>query len=312
MPTPAAGVNGCADTGRCVAVVVHYVDAAATRRCVHSLLAQHPTPCIVVVDNASPDGSGQALDATFEALRDVVVVHADANGGFGAGCNRGIELALARWPDLEHVLLLNPDATLSPDGLAELMATAARHPDAGLVGCRIDRPDGSNWFGNGRWPAWTLSGFHRPAPAGLDEHPTEFVTGCCMLVAGDMLRAGLRFDEDYFLYCEDADLCREVQARGRELWITQRATALHAAGGSQPGAPVLGELNASRLYWLTRGKVLLARRRLRPLQRMVFLATAWVLKPLLGLLYGRSVQFLGPYLRGLRDGWRARRPIRVP
>lgn len=312
MPTPTAGVSERPDTGRCVAVVVHYVDAASTQRCVHSLLAQRPTPRIVVVDNASPDGSGQVLDATFDGLDDVVVLHADANGGFGAGCNRGIELALARWPDLGHVLLLNPDATLSPGALTELLATATRHPSAGLVGCRIDRPDGSHWFANGRWPAWTLSGFHRPAPAGQDEHRTEFVTGCCMLLVGDLLRDGLRFDEDYFLYCEDADLCREVLARGRELWITQRARAQHAAGGSQPGAAVLGELNAGRLYWLTRGKVLLARRRLGPLQRSMFLAIAWLLKPVLGLLYSRSSRFLGPYLRGLCDGWRARRTVRVP
>ena len=312
MPTSPTGVNGSAEAGRCVAVVVHYVDAAATRRCVDSLLAQQPPPRVVVVDNASPDGSGRLLEAAFEGLRDVVLWHAPANGGFGAGCNRGIERALAHWPDLAHVLLLNPDATLVPGALAELEATARRHPTAGLIGCRIDRPDGSRWFANGRWPAWTLSRFHRPAPAGLDEHRTEFVTGCCMLLAGDLLRDGLRFDEDYFLYCEDADLCREVVARGRELWITQRAVAHHGAGGSQPGEPLLGELNAGRLYWLTRGKVLLARRRLGLLQRSVFLTVAWLLKPLLGLVHSRSSRFLGPYLRGLRDGWRAQRPVQAP
>lgn len=310
MPTPATGVSAPHADAPCVAVVVHYVDAAATARCVQSLRAQQPPPRIVVVDNASPDGSGHTLDAAFAGLADVVVLRAERNGGFGAGCNRGIDLALQRWPDLAHVLLLNPDATLTPGSLAEMRATAHRHPRAGLVGCRIDRSDGSPWYGNGRWPGWTLSGFHRPPPAGASEHRAGFVTGCCMLLAGELLRDGLRFDEDYFLYCEDADLCREVEARGRELWVTQQAVAQHDGGGSQPGERVLGELNAGRLYWLSRAKVLLARRRLRPLQRAVFLAVAWLLKPIAGLVHSRSGRFLGPYLRGLRDGWRQRLPLR--
>lgn len=310
MPTATTGVSASSNGSVCVAVVVHYVDAAATVRCVQSLCAQRPRPHVVVVDNASPDGSGRTLEEKFANFADVVVVHAERNGGFGAGCNRGIDLALRNWPDLAHVLLLNPDATLAPGSLAEMQATARRHTRAGLVGCRIDKADGTPWYRNGRWPAWTLSGFHQPPPAHSSEHRAEFVTGCCMLLAGDLLRAGLRFDEDYFLYCEDADLCREVGARGRELWVTQKALAHHDGGGSQPGDAVLGELNAGRLYWLSRAKVLLARRRLRPLQRVVFLAVAWLLKPIAGLWRSRSGRFLGPYLRGLRDGWRQQLPLR--
>jgi hypothetical protein len=68
---------------------------------------------------------------------------------------------------------------------------------------------------------------------------------------------------------------------------------------------VLGELSAERLYWLTRSKVLLARRRLSPLQRTVFLAIAIVVKPIAGAILARSLRFLGPYLRGVRDGLRA-------
>ncbi|MBL8727330.1 MAG: glycosyltransferase family 2 protein [Planctomycetes bacterium] len=287
----------------CAAVVVHYRDAEATLDCIDSLAAQEPPPAIVVVDNGSPDGSGAQLERHLADRRGVHLLHAGVNGGFGAGCNRGIEFALQRWPELAHVLLLNPDAELARGSLAELLATSRRHPDAGIVGCHIEDHAGRTWFANGQLPRWTLSGFHCPAPP-APEFPTTFVTGACMLLRADLLRDGLRFDESYFLYCEDADLCCEVRARGHGLWITQRARVRHVGGGSQPGPRVLGELTAERLFWLTRAKVLFARRRLGAAHRLGFLAIACLLKPLAGLVGSGSVRFLGPYLRGLLSGLR--------
>lgn len=289
----------------CVAVVVHYVDAASTLACVRSLQAQRPVPAIVVVDNASPDGSGQRVAQALAGQAGVTVLHAPHNGGFGAGCNLGIAHALAAQPQLAAVLLLNPDAELAPGGLAELLATQARRPQAAIVGCRIVDGAHQPWFENGRIPRWTLAGFHgRPGPG--DEHATEFATGACLLLAGDALRAGLRFDEGYFLYCEDADLCEQARALGREVWLTRRTFAVHRHGGSQPGQAVLGDLTASRVYWLTRSKVRFARRWLRWWQRWVFYGVAGFGKPLVGLVRQRSWRFLPPYLRGLWHGLRAR------
>jgi GT2 family glycosyltransferase len=207
------------------------------------------------------------------------------------------------------VLLLNPDAELRAGGLAELLATANRHPEAGIVGCRIDDAEGRPWFRSGRVPRWTLTGFHCAAPA-ASEHQAGFVTGACMLIAGDLLSAGLRFCPDYVLYCEDADLCERVRQLGRQVWITQQATAVHVGGGSQPGARVLGELSAERLYWLTRAKVMFAQRHLRRLERWSYLGLAWLVKPVLGVALTGSLRFLAPYCRGLRDGMRAARTRR--
>jgi GT2 family glycosyltransferase len=281
---------------------VHYVDAASTLACVGSLLAQRPQPLVVVVDNASPDGSG-AVVATALADRDgVQVLHAPHNGGFGAGCNFGIAHALDAQPGLGAVLLLNPDAELAPGGLAELLAVQARR-GATIVGCRIVDGGGRPWFENGRIPRWTLAGFHVGASA-ADEHAAEFVTGACMLLDGDAVRAGLRFDEGYFLYCEDADLCERVRADGGGVWLTRRTQVVHRHGGSQPGATVLGDLTASRVYWLTRSKVRFACRHLSWLQRASFWGVAVLAKPLFGAWRERSLRFLSPYLRGLRDGLR--------
>jgi GT2 family glycosyltransferase len=299
-PTAAAGGSATS----CAAVVVHYRGAPSTLACLASLEAQGPRVGIVVVDNCSPDGSRDDVERAVAALPGGVSIRAPHNGGFGAGCNLGIATALTRWPELSHVLLLNPDAELEPGALAEMLATAARHPAAGVVGCHIDDGNGRTWFANGRFPRWTLSGFHCAPPARA-EHRTGFVTGACMLLSADLLRAGLRFDESFFLYGEDADLCLEVLARGRELWITQHARARHQGGGSQPGQRVLGELTADRLFWLSRAKVMLARRHLSRLQRAAFYLIAAVCKPVLGVLRSRSVRFLGPHWRGLASGMRA-------
>ncbi len=288
----------------CAAVVVHYRDAAATLRCVASLRQQQQPLAIVVVDNQSPDASGEEVLQKLAGSPDVLPVRSPHNAGFGAGCNLGIDRALAAWPDIAHVLLINPDAELNGGALDKLIATARRNPQAGIVGCRVDDALGNPWFQNGRIPRFTLSGFHC-APTGTTEHQASFVTGACMLLAGDLLRGGLRFCSDYFLYCEDADLCEQVRKLGRQVWITQRARAVHVGGGSQPGAPVLGELTGERLYWLTRAKVLFAHRRLRRIERWTFMVLAWLVKPLLGVLYTRSLQFLPHYVRGLRDGYRA-------
>ena len=294
LNTPTVGAAG-------TAVVVHYRNACDTLACIASLRQQPERPGIVVVDNQSPDDSWPELSEKLREHDDVTLFRSEHNGGFGAGCNQGIEIALKQWPNANHLLLINPDATLAAGALGKMIATASHHPQAGIVGCRIDDSAGQPWFQNGRFPRWTLSGFHRPAPA-AKEHETDFVTGACMLVTCDLLSAGLRFDETFFLYCEDADLCSEVASRGRQLWITQEARATHRGGASQPGEHVLNELSAERLFWLTRAKVLLARKRLNFVQRWGFLAIALGCKPIAGLWLSRSTRFLWPYLRGLASG----------
>lgn len=292
----------------CAAVVVHYRGSDDTLRAVASLRRQRPAPQpIVVVDNASPDDSWPSIAAALHDAPDVLLLRAQHNRGFGGGCNLAFDALLAREHAPAHVLLLNPDAELSDGGLAAMLTTARSAANPGVVGCRIDDGEGRPWFQHGRFPSWTLSGFHCAAPAAHGAHPAEFVTGACMLLDARLLRDGLRFDERFFLYCEDVDLCREVAARGRALAVTQDAHCTHIGGQSQPGRRVLDDFTAERLFWLTRAKVLLAYKRLAWPQRLVFWATALLAKPVLGLARARSPAVLGPYLRGLYRGFVDRR-----
>jgi GT2 family glycosyltransferase len=291
----------------CCAVVVNYRCAAATLACVASLRAHAPEVVIVVVENGSGDDSLQRLRAGLPEVGCCELLVAATNLGFGGGCNLGIAHALAGHRELRHVLLLNPDAVAMPGFLDELLATAARHPRAGIVGGTVVSLDGARvLYENGRYRPWTLTRSHVPAPRGQQEFPTTFVTGALMLIDAGLLRAGLRFDPAFFLYGEDLDLCCEVRARGRELWVNRRAVVRHAGGGSQHGDPaVLGALRRDQLYRLAESKVILARKRSTLLQRLVFFAVAFVAKPLAAVVLGKGLRFVPCYFAGLWAGLRA-------
>lgn len=299
------------ETAEICAVVVNYRCAAMTVACLESLRRAAPSMRVYVVDNASGDDSEAVLtEYAREHLR-VAIYMNPANDGFGAGCNRGIDIAVGIHPRLRHVLLVNPDTTHEPGFVEALRDCAARHPAAGVVGGLILEGDTDRvWYESGAWRPWTLGPSHESAPRGaddrpLDEYRTGFVTGCLMLLDADLLRDGLRFDERFFLYCEDVDLCREIVARGRELWVTRRAVIRHASGGTQSEQPfVLGNLRAGQLRWITRNKVLLARKRLPFPQRVSALAIAWLLRPVAGVLRFGRVGFLPAYFRALAEGHR--------
>lgn len=317
-PSPSALPTTCGTTAVVEAVasvavvVVNHASSAATAAALQGLLAAQPELPAIVVDNSPDPCEAKRLAAAFGSRVEVVSV---VNRGFGAACNVAVDLALQRHPQLDHVWFLNPDTEAAPDALAHMLSTFARHPDAGAVGARLVSLDGRRTlFEHGRIRRLSLTRCHARAPrprCRAGERPddpdrrTEFVTGACMLVAADLLRDGLRFDEGYFLYVEDMDLCCTIAARGRSLWVNDRAVVRHAEGGTQDDPPVLAGMRARQLYWSTAGKVRFARKWLAPWQQACFFTVAVLVKPLLGLALARSTRFLPPYFRGLRDGWRA-------
>lgn len=303
----AAGTSGGAGN---VAVVVTYRCAEDAVACLASLAAAAPDLPVVVVDNASGDGTPERVAAWIDASGAgdrVRLIALAENAGFGAGCNRGIDRALAERPGLDHVLLVNPDCVVGPGFLGPLLETAARHPEAGVVGGKILTHDGADvWFEHGEWRPWTLGSAHVPAPTAAEEDEVGFVTGALMLVDAGLLREGLRFDERFFLYCEDADLCREVVRRGRTLRVNRRSVVRHRGAGSQAGAAkVVGNMNALQLRYITRNKVLLARKRLTAPQFAAFCLVVWVVRPVSWMLRFRTVGFLPAYFRALVEGFGA-------
>lgn len=228
-------------------VIVNFNARAHLLNCLQSLADARPaTPHeIVVVDNASTDGSADAVRAGWPSA---TVLQLPANVGFAAGNNAGIRAA-----DGGLILLLNNDTIVPPGALDKLVEALLAHPDAAIAGPRLidatGRPELS--FGRMISPSGELRqkltmALHRRSVSAISawvdretsrEHDVDWVSGACLLVHRRDAEAVGLLDERYFLYTEDVDFCAAVRARGRRVLFTPRAEVIHLRGRSRAAAP---------------------------------------------------------------------------
>lgn len=299
------------ELSRLAVVVVSYGDPALLERHTTQVAAALGPARIVVVDNHSTDAHRDAVRQLC-AREGWTGVFPGTNTGFGAGCNLGAAAALAEGADV--LLFLNPDASIDVESAVRLMAAVEAEPLL-LAGPTVLGPDGE------------------VASAGLDldldtgtmrpwrrrtEHPKSdtlpWVTGACFAVTRELWERLSGFDERYFLYWEDVDLCARVQALGGRVAVIEGATAIHSGGGTQ-------RLEGSRAkspayyYFNIRNRALFARTWLSQGRQRTWrrgaVGAAYEI-----LMRGGRRQLLHPVrpvsavLRGLRDG-RRDRPVRV-
>ena len=210
----------------------------------------------VVVDNASTDGSAAAVRARFAGVR--VIANAE-NVGFARACNLG-----ARETRAPFVLFLNPDATLTAGALAALLALVEARPRVGIVGPRTRSTNGDIQVSTGADLSLVSEWRQRRLVRGVAqrdkraladaearhavEHEPGWVSGACLLARREVLDAVSGFDERFFLYEEDADLCRRVRAAGFKVLFTPLAEARHAKGRSMARAPERARLEYHRSH----------------------------------------------------------------
>lgn len=289
-------------------VVLNWNDYGETAECLERLrTVEYPNLRVVVVDNDSSDGSGERLAAEFDWCE---FVFNDRNRGFGGGCNHGIDRALSE--GAEYVFLLNNDAVVE-DGCLREAVSVARESDASVVGALVESGDGStvnpspNYFPD----MFFYSGYRanlpfRPdADDGGDERwwATDRVEGAGVLLSRDLLlerndSVGYYLDESLFMYCEEIELAMWCRQRAKTSVVAERATVRHAGEASSN--------RAFQLYYLTRNRVLIARRFLRGPWRIGFeLLYPATRLALAGrqLLEGRRA-VAGAILAGLLDGYR--------
>jgi GT2 family glycosyltransferase len=191
---------------------------------------------IIVVDNASPQPPGP-----LERDRRVQLIKAPENKGFGAGCNLGARFACGK-----YILLLNPDTRFRNDVLDALLGFLGSHPAAGVAGPLVEDSSGTVLFDGGRSLPTLLNEFlqhstlafrfpnrawiARPYLSDWDHLSTRevgSVLGACMLLYADVFRSVGGFDEAFFLYCEEVDLCHRLRKAGFEVWYVHTARLLH-------------------------------------------------------------------------------------
>jgi GT2 family glycosyltransferase len=238
------------------AVIVNYNAGALLDRCLRSLAADLDESGIswnaVVIDNGSTDGSADRI-----ALADrLTVFHNGANRGFGAAVNQA-----ARTGRGEMLWVLNPDCEVMPGAASALIETLRKHPDCAIAVPQLLNFDGSIQE-SARGEPTALTGlfgrhglltkfFPNAAPArqnlraralvesGVDSAEIDWAMGASMLIRRDAFDRAGGFDERFFLYWEDADLCRRLRKMGYRTRYVPRARVRHDGAASSATATAM-------------------------------------------------------------------------
>ena len=240
-------------------VVVSFNSRDRLRECVEPLSGRQDVG-VIVVDNASTDGSAESV-----ADLPVTVISLEQNGGFAHGCNVGWQAGEAR-----AVLLLNPDTRLRDGALARLLEVLDRNPETAAVAPRIVDFEGRLDFSLRRFPrlrsTYAQALFlHRLFPRARwtdevvrDEQAydrpgsPDWVSGACILLRRSALEALGGLDDGFFMYCEDIDLCRRLWDSGARVAFEPSAVVEHEGGASAPRPTMLPVLAASRVRYATK------------------------------------------------------------
>ncbi len=212
-------------------VVLNYNTREHLRTCLETLRGAVPASPerlqveVFVVDNASSDGSADMVAAEFAWVR---LIRSPRNGGFAFGNNQALRCAQG-----DAVLILNPDTLMPPGGLAALVHKLREHPEAGIIGPKLVRPDGSMHLACRRsFPTppvsfYRFSGLSRllPGSARFGRYNLTYVDpelaievdsvcGACMLVHREVIERVGMLDERFFMYGEDLDWCLRARQAG--------------------------------------------------------------------------------------------------
>ncbi|MFN0071041.1 MAG: glycosyltransferase family 2 protein [Chloroflexota bacterium] len=229
----------------CSIVIVSWNTRDLLAQCLHSLPDQnigetwrHHSYEVIVVDNASTDGSVELVREEFPWVR--LIANHD-NAGFARANNQAI-----RTTDAQYVLLLNPDTIVHRGALEALIDCMDRTLDAGAVGANLRNPDGSSQAScfpeptlrREAWRLFHLDAIHPYAEYPTDQwggprpYPVDVVQGTCMLLRRSALSDVGLLDEDYFIYSEEVDLCYRLRQRGWGVYWVPDATIVHYGGQS--------------------------------------------------------------------------------
>lgn len=251
------------ESRRIAVVIVNYRTPELVADCIDSLLPEIDSQrdAVVIVDNASGDGSVAALRGLVERHGELplTLLEAPANAGFAAGNNRGIAALCA-----EAYLLLNSDTRVRPGAVEALWRRLRSGPRVGLVGARLEWPDGEPQISCFRFHSpqseliaaartepvrRLLARFDVPIPVRGEAFSPEWVSFAAVLVRREVLEAIGPLDEGFFLYYEDVDACRRARRAGFEVWYEPAARVVHLRGGSGPVKQLSAERRRRPRYY---------------------------------------------------------------
>jgi GT2 family glycosyltransferase len=233
-------------------ILVNYRGKEFTIRCLHSLYAHQPSfPLeIIVVDNHSDDGSVDVIRCSFPR---VTILELPENKGFGFANNEGAAKAHG-----EYLFFLNNDTEIENDCFTPIVNFFSTRTLVGIVGPKLIYGDRGFQLSFGKFP--TLLNEYRTKRLLKKEHrivpPTQpqkvdWVTGAALCMPKQLFTSIGRFDQHYFMYFEDADLCKRVTNEGYSVWYVPSVSIIHHKGKSytQSSDRIAVEYRKSQLYY---------------------------------------------------------------
>ncbi len=229
-------------------IIVNYNVKEFLQNLLHSIFksAQGISYEIIIVDNASDDGSVEFIKEKFFPKQEIKLIVNSINAGFGKANNQGLSTAKGK-----YILLLNPDTLLREDTLQKMINFFESTTDAGIAGCKILNPDGTLQLAcrrsfPGPWTSFCkVTGLSSIFPKSkifarynltyLDENQTyevDAISGSFMMMRKEVYEKVGGFDEDFFMYGEDLDLCYRIQKAGYKVFFVHSTQIIHYKGES--------------------------------------------------------------------------------
>jgi GT2 family glycosyltransferase len=182
---------------------------------------------VIVVDNNSGDGKIDEFDRKYPQFR---FIRNSVNGGYANGCNLGASVASGK-----NLLILNPDTTAGESEIGKLLKEVTQNPDNFIISCRQIRQDGKESKATGMFPG-LFSSRRKPGEkssvANENVSFPEWVSGSVMMMRKEVFDKLDGFDEDFWMYSEDVDLCRRARDLGGEIAFFSNIIIEHNHGGS--------------------------------------------------------------------------------
>ncbi len=225
-------------------IIVNWNSVELLRPCLASILAntKDPRPEIIVVDNASFDGSREMVESEFAGVR---FIQSPSNGGFASANNLGFQYSSAN-----NILFLNPDTEITGSAIETLLACLEDNADAGIAGPKLLNSDGSvqtscirsfptllnesldSEFLQTRFPRSGLWGMRALFDETSRVTPVEAISGACLMIRRKIFENVGMFSTSFFMYAEDMDLCFKVARAGWKTCFVKDAVIVHHGGQS--------------------------------------------------------------------------------